>query len=206
MKYFLSFFLLLLTTQALATPATDLNNLLTTMKTLRAAYVQTTVDPKFKDKKVVEGTALLERPNQFRWEVEKPYQQLLIADGKKLWIYDADLEQVTVQPLQDNLKDTPALLLAGDPKAITEHFKVHSEDTGFAEQTFNLIPLDDGSLVRDVKLTFKGSVISRMVLIDNLHQVVTIEFSQIKINETLPQDLFRFTPPSGVDVIGGDVP
>ncbi len=206
MKYLLSCFFLLFTLQALATPANELNALLTTMKTLRASYVQTTVDPKFKDKKVVQGRALLERPNQFRWEVEQPYQQLLIADGKKLWVYDADLEQVTVQPLQDNLKDTPALLLAGDPKGVTDHFKVRSEDTGFGEQTFHLLPIGEDSLVRDVKLTFKGSVIAKMELIDNLHQVVTIEFSQIKINETLPQDLFRFTPPPGVDVITSDAP
>lgn len=201
-KQFLTLTLCLLATFAHATPASDLNDLLTSMTTLQANYTQTTVDPKFQDKQVVQGKALLARPNQFRWEIEKPFQQLLVADGKQLWIYDADIAQVTVQPLQDNLKDTPALLLAGDPKAVNDHFKVKVKDTSFGENTFELTPTDEDSLVRGVQLTFKGTVISRMVLIDNLHQIVTIEFTQAKINERLPQDLFRFTPPAGVDVIG----
>jgi len=203
-KLFLTLVLFVILVPAHATPASDLNDLLTSMTTLRANYTQTTVDPKFQDKQVVQGKALLARPNQFRWEVEKPFQQLLVADGKQLWIYDADLAQVTVQPLQDNLKDTPALLLAGDPSAVNDHFKVKTKDTGFGEKTFELTPTDEDSLVLGVQLTFKGTIISKMVLIDNLHQIVTIEFSQAKINETLPQDLFRFTPPPGVDVIGND--
>lgn len=174
------------------------------MKTLRANYVQTTTDPKFHDQKVVEGKVLLARPNQFRWEIEKPYQQLLIADGQKLWIYDADLSQVTIQPLPDNLNDMPALLLAGEPGAVTDHFTVKMKDTGFGEKTYELSPIQEDSLVRAVQLTFKGSVISRMVLVDNLHQVVSIEFSQMKMNDKFPQDMFRFTPPAGVDVIGDD--
>lgn len=201
-KQLLSLALCLLAIMSHASPASDLNDLLTSMTTLRADYVQTTVDPKFQDKQVVEGKALLARPNQFRWDIQKPYQQLLVADGSRLWIYDADLSQVTVQPLQENLKDTPALLLAGDPRAVTDHFKVKVRDTGFGQKTFELTPLDEDSLMRGVQLTFKGSVIYQMVLIDNLHQVVTIEFSQIQINESLPQDLFRFVPPAGVDVIG----
>lgn len=201
-KYLLTLTLCVLAPFTHATPASELNALLTSMSTLRANYTQTTVDPKFQDRQVVQGKALLARPNQFRWEIEKPFQQLLVADGTRLWIYDADISQVTVQPLQNNLKDTPALLLAGDPRAVEDHFKVKSKDTGFGEKTYELTPTDEDSLVRGVQLTFKGTVISRMILIDNLHQIVTIEFTQAKINETLPQDLFRFTPPEGVDVIG----
>lgn len=201
---FISFVLFMVLGTAYATPATDLNALLTDMTSLRANYTQTTVDPKFRDKQLVEGECVLARPNQFRWEVKKPYQQLLVADGTKLWIYDADLEQVTVQPLQDNLKDTPALLLAGDPKAVTEHFRVAAKETGLGEKTFELTPLDEDSLVLGLQLTFKGSVITKMILVDNLHQIVTIEFSQMQVNQIMPQDFFRFTPPRGVDVIGDE--
>jgi outer membrane lipoprotein carrier protein len=204
MKKQLFFVLLSFCLTVFADPTSELTALLTSMNSLRANYVQTTLDPKLTDKQVVEGRALLARPNQFRWEVEKPYQQLLVADGKRLWIYDADLAQVTVQTLQQNIKDTPALLLSGDPKTISTHFKVVTEDTGFTEKTFDLIPRDEDSLVRAVKLTFTGSAISRMVLIDNLHQTVTIEFSQVKINEKLSPRLFRFDPPAGVDIIGED--
>lgn len=202
MKRIILFFLFC--SSVFANPAADLTTQLNIMSNFRANYIQTTTDPKFHDQKVVEGKAVLARPNQFRWEIEKPYQQLLVADGKKLWIYDADLEQVTVQPLKENLKDTPALLLAGDPRAITDHFKVALRDTGFAETTYELTPTDDDSLVRSVQLTFKGSAISRMTLIDNLHQIVTIEFSNMRMNDKLPQDIFRFTPPAGVDVISND--
>ena len=198
------FFLLVVCFCSYANPAADLTTQLNIMSNFRANYIQTTTDPKFHDQKVVEGKAVLARPNQFRWEIEKPYQQLLVADGKKLWIYDADLEQVTVQPLKENLKDTPALLLAGDPLSITDQFKVSLRDTVFAETTYELTPTDDDSLVRSVQLTFKGSAISRMTLIDNLHQIVTIEFSNMRMNDKLPQDIFRFTPPAGVDVISND--
>lgn len=204
MKCFALIALFLVPFQVFANPAAELNSLLLSMKTLRAEYIQTTTDPKFHDQRIVSGSAIISRPNQFRWEVSKPFQQVLIADGKKLWIYDADLEQVTVQPLSDNLKDTPALLLAGDPKAITEHFKVASKDTGYNEKSFELTPIDEDSLVRGVQLTFIGSAISRMSLIDNLHQIVTIEFSQVRINDEFPKNFFKFTPPAGVDVIGND--
>jgi outer membrane lipoprotein carrier protein len=204
MKQFILGFFCLFAATCFASPSTELNDLLLTMKTLRADYTQTTVDPKFQDKQVVQGHVILERPNQFRWEVVKPFQQLLVADGTRLWIYDADLAQVTVQPLQDNLKDTPALLLAGDPKAITDHFKVTTRGAGFGEKSFDLTPIDENSLVLGVQLTFKGTLITKMVLIDNLHQVVTLEFTQARINDTLPADIFRFVPPAGVDVIGHD--
>lgn len=201
----LAFVLIFITFHAHATPASDLNGLLSSMRTLRGNYIQTTTDPKFHDQKVVEGKVLLARPNQFRWEIEKPYQQLLISDGMHLSIYDADLNQVTIQDLPDNIHDMPALLLAGEPRAVTEHFKVKLKDTGFTERSYELTPIQEDGLVQGVQLTFKGSVISRMVLVDNLHQIVTIDFSQMVMNEKLPEDMFHFTPPPGVDIIGDTI-
>lgn len=181
----------------------ELNALLGDIKTLRAAYTQTTIDPKFQDKQTVKGNVTLYKPNRFRWEVKKPYEQLLVSDGTRLWIYDIDLDQITVQPLQANIKDTPALILIGEHKDISEHFYVTTgNDDSLTDKVFELTPVSEDSLIKSAKLIFQGTLIKRMVLIDNLDQIIDINFAQIKINDPLPEDLFRFVPPPGVDVIG----
>jgi len=184
------------------TRSEELNSLLGNIQTLRAAYSQTTIDPKLHDKQSVKGSVILSRPNQFRWETNHPYQQLLVSDGTRLWIYDIDLDQITVQPLQRNIKDTPALILIGDENDVSAHFHVNTSDQNYTEKTFELTPKGEDSLIKSAKLVFQGTIIKRMVFIDNLDQIIDLTFSEIKINDPLPQDLFRFVPPAGVDVIG----
>ncbi len=184
--------------------AKELNGLLENIQTLRADYVQTTSDPRFRSEEVLTGSMILKRPRQFRWQVLTPYKQLLVADGERLWIYDEDLEQVTVQALELSLADAPALLLAGEHEDVAEHFIVRNLPQEYANQTYELIPLSEESLLQAIYLSFQGTIIKSMRLIDNLDQVIDINFLQVSMNDPLPEDLFRFVPPPGVDVIGDD--
>lgn len=187
----------------IANPAADqLNALLSDIVTMQADYKQTTVDPKLKKEQHLTGTVLLKRPKQFRWQVTSPYEQLLVADGEKLWIYDKDLDQVTVQALGQSLQDTPALLIVGEHQDIEKHFSVTEKTSQPLVKTFQLISKDSENLLASAQITFQGSAIKGMRLIDNLDQVLDIEFMNVIQNQALPEDLFRFVPPPGVDVIG----
>ncbi len=202
-KHVFTIIALLFTITAHANPAAEeLNDLLSSMQTLRAHYTQVTTDPRFTSEEVLTGNAVLKRPLQFRWEVLTPYKQLLVADGEKLWIYDEDLEQVTVQPLNESLNDAPALLLVGQDEDITEHYIVKVTPQQYTYRTFELIPIDEDSLLQTIYISFQGTVIKNMRLIDNLDQTIDITFQQVVINDPLPEDFFRFVPPAGVDVIG----
>jgi outer membrane lipoprotein carrier protein len=184
--------------------AKEVNDLLSNIQTLRADYVQTNSDPRFRKDEVLTGSVILQRPRQFRWQVLTPYKQLLVADGERLWIYDEDLEQVTVQSLDVSLADAPALLLAGQHEDVAKHFVVTAVPQEYTVQTYELRPLAEDSLLQVVYLSFQGTIIKGMRMIDNLDQVIDINFMQVSINDPLPQDLFRFVPPAGVDVIGGE--
>ena len=206
MKRCLCFMTLLLLTQiSLAQSAADkLNNMLSSVQTLRANYVQTTTDPRFNKAKIQSGSAILRRPKMFRWSIEKPYRQLLVADGENLYIYDEDLAQVTVQPMGDSYKDTPALIIVGDTAQIESHFTVHELDADAFHTSFRLIPKDEGALLKSVVISFTGSALTKLWMQDNLDQIISITFTQVSMNDPLPQDLFRFKMPKNVDIINGD--
>lgn len=203
MKRSITFILMLILTHtAFAQSAAEkLNGMLAGIQTLRANYVQTTTDPRFNKSKTQSGSAILRRPKMFRWYIEKPYHQLLVADGEKLYIYDEDLAQVTIQPLGNSLKDTPALLIVGDTAQIEEHFTVHEISSDAFNVTFKLIPKDDSALLKAVVISFTGSALTKLWMQDNLDQIINITFTQVSLNDPLSQDLFRFKIPKNVDVI-----
>lgn len=181
--------------------AEKLNGMLAGIQTLRANYVQTTSDPKFNKAKTQSGSAILRRPKMFRWYIEQPYRQLLVADGEKLYIYDEDLAQVTVQPLGNSLKDTPALLIVGDTAQIEEHFDVFEISSDTFNTAFKLIPKDDSALLKAVVISFTGSALTKLWMQDSLDQIINITFTQVSLNDPLSQDLFRFKMPKNVDII-----
>lgn len=198
-------FMLFYSTLSLAQPATDkLSSMLSSIQTLRANYVQTTTDPRFNKSKIQSGSAILRRPNMFRWSIDKPYRQLLVADGQTLYIYDEDLAQVTIQPMGDSYKDTPALIIIGDPALIESHFTVHELDGDAFHSSFRLIPKDEAALLKSVVISFTGSALTKLWMQDNLDQIINISFTEVSMNDPLSQDLFRFKMPKNVDIINGD--
>ncbi len=127
-------------------------------------------------------------------------EQLLVSDGKKVWLYDPDLEQVTIQTLDQRLTHTPALLLSGDVSQISENFAIsHKESSGVVD--FTLQPKGNDTLFDSLRLSFRNGVINDMQLIDSVGQRTNILFNSVKMNEPLAAGLFTFEIPEGADVI-----
>lgn len=180
----------------------QLVTLLNQVHTMRANFVQQMVD---KDGKLIQqtsGTMALQRPGKFRWEVKKPNPQLIIANEEKLWVYDPDLEQVTIRTLSKEIGETPALLLSHSQSSIEKKFHIRElENEANGVRWFLLTPKDQGSILLSVKVGFRQQQIYAMKLQDHLGHNTSIQFNDIQFDVDLPRSLFVFTPPAKVDVI-----
>jgi len=146
------------------------------------------------------GHMALQRPGKFRWEITQPNRQIIIADGQYLWIYDVDLEQATRQSLNKDVH-SPAILLSGSSQAIEQRFTlIHSERKG-QNSIFQLKPKNNQDLVQQVELKFTHDKLSEMSVMDSLGQKNTFQFTDVKLNPSLPNSLFQFKAPKGVDII-----
>jgi len=172
------------------------------LKTLTAAFVQIVQDKHGQVTERATGTLSISRPNRFRWDYREPYAQSIVADGKKLWLYDPDLEQVTVRSLEQGLGSTPAMLLSGSGR-VGDAFAAGPIEQRQGWTWSRLVPKQKGSDFERVSLAFDGrNELAAMELVDKLGQTTTIEFAQVKRGATLDEALFRFVPPKGADVIG----
>jgi len=176
------------------------------LKTLSAEFAQVVRN---RDGDIVErasGTLSLSRPNRFRWDYREPYQQTIVADGSRLWLYDSDLEQVTVRTLESGLGSTPAMLLSGDGRVRDAFDGLVVERKG--DWTWSrLRPKQGGSDFEQVSLAFDArGELAGMELRDKLGQATLIEFGAVRRNRPLSDELFRFEPPPGADVIGRAAP
>lgn len=146
------------------------------------------------------GSFVLQRPGKFRWTYEKPYRQLLVSDGEKLWSYDPDLNQVTVRKLGKALGASPAALLAGGD--LDAHFVLKEAGQADGLEMVDATPKGaDGSFER-VRIGFRDNLPRIMEIRDNFGQVTTLLFAEFRPNPPVAPDLFRFTPPKGADVVG----
>jgi outer membrane lipoprotein carrier protein len=130
-------------------------------------------------------------------------EQLVVTDGRRLWMYDVELAQVTVAPLDDAAGASPAMLLSGD-EAVREGFDVIQEFAWDGLEWVSLEPRLRGAEFTLVLVGFRGERLERLELVDCLDQVTRIEFANEEINPELDEDLFEFEPPAGVDVLGAD--
>jgi len=149
------------------------------------------------------GTFAFARPGKFRWAYEKPHRELLVADGAKLWIYDPDLEQVTVKRIGNAISSTPAALLAGKDD-ITRLFTLRDAGTRDGLAWVEATPKAKDTGFDRVRLAMNGRTLAAMELYDQLGGHTVLHFTDLKANVSLPADTFRFTPPKGVDVIDED--
>jgi outer membrane lipoprotein carrier protein len=147
------------------------------------------------------GTLYLQKPGRFRWDYRKPDEQLIVSDGAKVWLYDVQLEQVTVKTLDESLSTTPALLLAGR-STITNGFTVIGLGNRAGIDWLQLTPKRTDTDFVEFRLGFASGELKVMELKDKLQQSTRIEFSRIRRNPQLAAGLFTFVPPAGVDVIG----
>ncbi len=180
--------------------APRLDRFLATVQTFEAAFRQRVTLP---DGEVTEdstGTVVMQRPGRFRWNYTAPFERVIVADGSKLWLYEADLDQVTVRRLTSGLGDTPAALLTGKESVLAK-FRVERQWSAEGIAWVRLVPRSDGSDFAAVSLGFQGDTLRRIQLDDRLGQETRIDFSDVKVNRALPEDVFHFTPPAGADVI-----
>lgn len=195
---------------------TALNQYLTRLKSLEADFVQTTQLQNAKTVKAkpsslnqglrnshlnqkFTGTMQVKRPGQFRWETTSPSKQLIVASDETVWIYDPDLEQAVRQKLDEQVSNTPALLLSGQTSNIMKSFRVTQPNA--QEAYFVLYPKSEDGVFDSLGMRFSNNLPTQMVLKDSLGQQTTINFSNVKLNPTLNSSAFNFVPPKGTDVI-----
>lgn len=168
---------------------------------LKADFTQVVLDSNLKQVKQSNGTLSIKRPDRFRWDYAKPNPEVIVADGKRLWLYDVELQQVTVKPLNDTLAASPAVLLSGS-NDVEKSFSV--EDLGAKDglEWVNLVPKVKDTDFENVRLGFKGDDVAVMELKDNLGDLTRITFGNLQRNVPVADDAFKFTPPKGADVIG----
>jgi len=169
--------------------------------TLKADFRQSLYTADSDEPQISEGVLMIKRPGRFRWEYTMPEGQLVVCDGDKVWMYDPDLEQVTVRPIDDTLRGTPAMLLSGQA-TLDETFEVlgsHEED-GLV--WVDLRPLSGSPEFESLRIGLADGALERMELKDSLGQMTRIELSDLQVNVDLDDGLFAFVPPEGADVIG----
>lgn len=173
------------------------------LSSYQASFTQLQTDERGLKIQSSSGTMALSRPGKFRWQYAAPAEQLIVTDGRKLWLYDQDLQQVTIRPAEEALQGTPAALLS-QKKTLTETFVVSDEGDADGVKQLKLVPKSKDSDFQDVSLWLKGGAPVRMVFRDTLGGATDITFSQGKTNAKLDAALFRFTPPKGVEVIDAE--
>lgn len=180
-------------------PGEELQAKLNALKTMSASFNQVVKAGK-REVSQTSGTMALSRPGKFRWETKDPMEQLVIADSKKMWVYDVDLEQVTVKKQQKGLGGTAGLFLSGYDNTVTRDFDVSAAVDG-SKQVYSLKAKSPKENFQQLKLVFKGDKLTNIELFDQLGQHTSVQLSNIKNNPSLASSLFQFKPPKGVDVV-----
>jgi outer membrane lipoprotein carrier protein len=189
------------TVQAADSAATKVERYLADLSSWSADFDQTIDDAAGKTLRSASGHLYLQRPGKFRWDYQKPAEQLVIADGRKLWFYDKDLQQANVRDMDATLANTPATLLSGGA-ALGSQFDISALPAADGVEWFQLVPKKADTDFVGVRVGFVKGELVRMLLADKLNQVTALKFTATHRNVTLAPDLFSFTPPPGVDVIG----
>ncbi len=145
------------------------------------------------------GRLVMARPGRFRWEYTHPIGQLLVADGRYLWIYDPDLAQVTRRPVDEALGETPAFLLGGTGR-LEDHFQIIDGGQGEGLAWVLLLPKDGDAGIEGIRLGFDAKGLKRMIMTDLLGRSSDLEFIDLRRNVHVDPELFRFQPPAGADL------
>ncbi len=170
-------------------------------RSARATFTQEVMDSNGSVQQRASGTVQFQRPGKFRWTYDKPYEQVIVGDGSKLWIYDKDLNQVTQRSLDKAIGSSPAALLAGADD-VDKYFSLNAVGVRKKLDWLEVKPYDEGSLFEKVRMGFRGDTLDVMELHDHFGQKTTIKFSNLKRNpENTSSDLYTFTVPKGADVV-----
>lgn len=179
----------------------DLKRFYQSTHSMRSDFTQTVFDQKGRKLQEVNGTMLLQRPNKFRWDYQKPYEQQIISDGQQVFMFDVDLQQVSVRTVDKVLGTSPAALLAGGPN-IEENFRLTRLVDFEGMQRVQAKPKQKDSGFQVVIISFSQGKLAEMRLVDAFGQSTHIIFTNVEINPSLNTSQFLFKVPKGVDVVG----
>lgn len=194
--------LLLIAVPAFAGEALDrLQAFTDDLRSFAAKFEQTRYDENKQPVRESSGMAYLQRPGKFRWAYQEPYRQIIVADGERLWIYDADLEQVTVRKAKQALATAPIMLLSG-AAPLSEQFRMRDLGQREGLHWVELRPKVDDSDFERIFLGLDDQALRVMELHDRFGQTTQIRFSDVRMNADIDPSRFEFEPPEGVDVIG----
>lgn len=181
-------------------PAAELTQRLESLRSLSADFVQLIQDPSGQKVQETHGVMSLQKPGRFYWQAQQPFPQTLVSDGETLWLYDPDLEQVTIRPMDERVTHTPALLLSGSAKALTQNFEV-SRDEREGTVSYTLHPTTEDTLFEVLRMSFKQDRLVSIQMEDSLGQRTLVELHNVQYNMAIPAARFDFEIPDGVDVI-----
>jgi outer membrane lipoprotein carrier protein len=193
--------LMLFANLALADGVSSLRDFFNNTSSMRAQFNQVVNDKQGRKEQEVEGTMQLQRPNKFRWDYKKPYEQQIVSDGKQVFLFDADLQQVTIRELSKALGSSPAALLAGG-EAVEKSFTLKNATRKDGLTWVLALPKDKDSGFERVLLGFKAEELRKMEMYDSFNHVTHITFSEVERNPPLQDATFLFTTPKGADVVG----
>lgn len=169
------------------------------VKSGRAAFTQTVTSADGQRKRGSSGSFEFERPNRFRFAYAKPFEQLIVSDGQKVWIHDVDLNQVSVRRLDRALGATPAALLAG--ASLEREFELAAQPAQDGIDWVQATPRQKDGAFQSMRIGFRGKELAAVEILDGFGQRSRLDFSQYAANVALPPGSFRFVPPAGVDLI-----
>ena len=179
----------------------ELISLIDAFDQVTGRFAQTIVDASLQTLEESSGSLALQRP-KFRWQVETPFAQLIIADGAEMQIYDPDLAQLSLHDIDKNLGPTPLTILLGDTETLATEFTV-SRSTDGAMQRFVLRPRSQSALFLQVELIFQGRLLERLAIWDSAGQLTRIQFSEMQLTQGIEAERFELILPEGTDVIRG---
>ena len=187
----------------MAADSARLAELLAGMSSFQANFEQVVMNQFGEPLQTTTGTLHWQRPHRLRWETDEPYPQLVLADGESLWVFDPDLEQVSVQPLAGSIDGTPAVFLAGTADDLATHFDVRADEAAEGQLRFVLTPHDEASVFHHMTLAFSAqNALAGLDIVDHLDQRTSTTFHDARKNPSLPPRLFTFEVPEGADLIG----
>ena len=169
-------------------------------RSAKADFTQEVTDSDGSAQQKASGTVQFQRPGKFRWTYDKPYEQLIVGDGEKLWIYDKDLNQVTQRNLDKAIGSSPAALLAGADD-VDKYFSLNAIGVKKKLDWLEVKPYDENSLFDKVRMGFRGNMLDTMELHDHFGQKTTIKFSNLQRNPRNDPGLYTFTVPKGADLV-----
>lgn len=198
--FFLIHSLFFVTVTAHANSMDELVKLLS-FDAFKASFQQITRDKQQAELQKLDGVLQLQKPDRFFWQSVEPYPQQLISNGKVIWHFDADLEQVVIQEYAKQAERAPMMLVFRDGNALAKTFNLIKTQQRQGLKVFELEAKDAEASIRKVELGFKGEQLQQLRFVDHLQQTTDVNFSKVLLNQQSPASQFEFIIPEGADVL-----